>query len=164
MYKICILLLYLTLPIPECSHAFGPLHISGPDAGKKVCPMCKYGYGQGVMIWLNNPSLSAVTSFIMKLENEIENRGLHNFRIFIIYMKPKSENEILLKKRLTAWSRQMKLKNVAVVIVPSATDEETAGAYKINPSPKILNTVFVYKKRLVADKFINIDYNEASFE
>ncbi len=32
----------------------------------------------------------------------------------------------------------MKLKNVGVVIAPSATDEETAGAYKINPSPKFL--------------------------
>ncbi len=36
--------------------AFDPLHISGVDAGKKACPMCKYGYGKGIMIWINNSS------------------------------------------------------------------------------------------------------------
>jgi protocatechuate 3,4-dioxygenase beta subunit len=152
------------LEIGSSCPAFGPLHISGPDAGKKTCPMCKYGYGQGVMVWLNNPSLSAVTPFAIKLENEIEKRGLHNFRVFIVYIKPTQENEKEAEKKLTEWSCQMKLKNVAVVMVPSVMDAETAGSYKINPSAKIINTVFVYKKRQVAEKFINIDFNETSFE
>ena len=37
-------------------------------------------------------------------------------------------------------------------------------SYNINPSSAIANTVFIYKKRKVADKFINIDYDVSSFE
>lgn len=144
--------------------AFDPLHISGVDAGKKACPMCKYGYGEGIMIWINNPSVSAISSFTIMLENEIQKRGIRNFRVFLVYMKPPSEEEGVAIKKLISWTSQMNIRNVAVTLVPSATDEKTSIAYKINPSPEIMNTVFVYKKRKVADKFINIDYNEASFE
>lgn len=144
--------------------AFDPLHISGADAGKKACPMCKYGYGEGIMIWINNPSVSAVSSFAVMLENEIQKRGLKNFRVFLVYMKPESEKEDATVKKLISWTSQMNIRNVAVTIVPSAIDEKTSGAYNINPSPNIANTVFIYKKRKVADKFINIDYSEGSFE
>ncbi len=144
--------------------AFDPSHVTGPDAGRKACPMCKYGYGQGIMAWMNHSSLSAVSDFAMKLENEIERRGLRNFRVFLIYMKPASEDKTEAEKKLREWSNKTNLKNVAVLMVPSATDKETAVAYKINSSSKIVNTVFVYKKREVVDKFINIDYSESSFE
>ncbi len=144
--------------------AFDPLHLSGVDAGKKVCPMCKYGYGEGIMIWINNPSISAMSSFAIMLENEIQKRGLKNFRVFLIYMKPPSEDENAAIKKLLSWTSRMNIRNVAVTIVPSAIDKKTAGAYKINPSLNVTNTVFVYKQREVVDKFINIDYDENSFE
>ncbi|MEP6584298.1 MAG: hypothetical protein ABJA90_08520 [Ginsengibacter sp.] len=144
--------------------AFDPLHISGADAGKKVCPMCKYGYGEGIMIWINNSSLSTISSFTLMLENEIQKRGLKNFRVFLVYMKPQSENENAAIKKLISWTSQMNIRNVAVTLVPSSTDKKTAIVYNINPAPDIINTVFIYKKRIVTDKFINIDYNEASLK
>ncbi|MEP7229048.1 MAG: hypothetical protein ABI691_02270 [Ginsengibacter sp.] len=144
--------------------AFDPLHLSGADAGKKVCPMCKYGYGEGVMIWINNTSISTISSFTIMLENEIQKRGIKNFRVFLIYMKPASENENAATKKLISWATNLNLRNVAVIIVPSVNDEKTADAYEINTSGDIVNTVFVYKKRVVADKFINISYDEKSFE
>ena len=144
--------------------AFDPLHISGADAGKKACPMCKYGYGEGLIIWINDPSISIISSFAIMLDNEIQKRGLKNFRVFLVYIKPQSEKEDVAIKKLVSWASQMNIRNVAVTLVPSAIDEKTAGAYNINPSPNVFNTVFVYKKRKVADKFINIDYDGAFFE
>ncbi len=144
--------------------AFDPLHISGPDAGNKACPMCKYGYGEGIMVWINNPSVSAISSFAIMLENEIQRRGLRNFRAFLMYMKPASENEDAALKKLMAWTKQMNIRNVAVTLVPSAIDKTTAAVYEINPSIHVTNTVFVYKKRVVTDKFININYDEGAFE
>lgn len=44
------------------------------------------------------------------------------------------------------------------------SDKKNSRSYNVNPSSTIANTVFSYKKRKVADKFINIDYNEATFE
>ena len=144
--------------------AFDPLHISGFDAGKKVCPMCKYGYGEGIMIWINNSSLINVSSFAILLENEILKRGLKNFRVFLVYMKPASENETAAIQKVTALTTRANIRNVAVTLVPSATDRNTAAIYNINPSPDIFNTVFIYKKRVVTGKFVNMDYNETSFE
>jgi len=37
--------------------AFDPLHLSGIDKGKHTCPMCKYGFGQGLMVWFNHSNL-----------------------------------------------------------------------------------------------------------
>lgn len=79
-------------------------------------------------------------------------------------MKPESENENAAMNKLISWKTYLNLRNVAVTMVPSANEEKTAGVYEINTSGDIVNTVFVYKKRLVADKFINISYDEKSFE
>ncbi|MEO8111108.1 MAG: hypothetical protein ABI594_13780 [Ginsengibacter sp.] len=144
--------------------AFDPLHISGADAGKKACPMCKYGTGEGLMIWINNPSLPAVSSFVTLLDNEMQKKGANNFRVFLMYMKPAAEQQDAAIKKLTSWTTQMNIRNVAVTLVPSTTDATTAKVYNINSSPNIINTVFIYKKRKVADKFINIDYTQSSFE
>ncbi len=143
--------------------AFDPLHISGADAGTKACPMCKYGKGQGMMIWINDPSLPAVSSFITMLDNEVQKKGINNFRVFLMYMKPASEEKDAAIKKLISWTTQMNIRNVAVTLVPSATDATTAQAYNINSSLNIYNTVFIYKKRMVTNKFINIDYSQSSF-
>jgi hypothetical protein len=43
-------------------------------------------------------------------------------------------------------------------LIASPTDEDTAGAYEINPLAK--NTVFVYKKRKVVAKWVNTEYDD----
>ncbi|MGZ5190818.1 MAG: hypothetical protein ACXWCZ_07330, partial [Flavisolibacter sp.] len=58
--------------------AFDPLHLSGPDKNKTVCPMCKYGYGQGVMVWVNHNNFDRLGSFAKSLEKEMIERGEKN--------------------------------------------------------------------------------------
>lgn len=45
-----------------------------------------------------------------------------------------------------------------MVWVPSPVDKESSRLFKINPDAS--NTVFVYKKRKVAAKWVNLDYTE----
>ncbi len=42
------------LSVGENCPAFDPIHFSGPDEGKTRCPMCSYGFDQGIIIWWNN--------------------------------------------------------------------------------------------------------------
>lgn len=58
--------------------AFDPLHLSGADVNKKACPMCKYGYGQGIMIWFNHANLERMNGFVKGLEKEMVARGEKN--------------------------------------------------------------------------------------
>jgi protocatechuate 3,4-dioxygenase beta subunit len=145
--------------------AFDPLHLSGPDKGKTVCPMCKYGYGQGIMVWINHNNPDRYKSFATSLEKQIKQRGEKKFRVFFVYMNPSykendEESLKVLQQKIRDWCDKQKLEKLAMVWIPSPVDEETAGVYKINP--KAENTVFVYKKRQIVAKWVNIDYNDMS--
>ena len=141
--------------------AFDPLHLSGADSGKKTCPMCKYGYGQGIMLWFNHANLDQLQDFAKTLENEMKQRGEKNLRVFLVYMNPfykkDQQGQEILGRKIRLWCQKQGLKKVAMVWVPSPVDPKTCGLYKINPDAK--NTVFVYKKRIVIDKLVNIEYD-----
>jgi protocatechuate 3,4-dioxygenase, beta subunit len=143
--------------------AFDPIHLSGADSGKRVCPMCKYGNGQGIMVWFNHANVDQLKDFAITLDSEMINRGEKNLRVFLVYMNPfHSQNSAtgqeILGRKLRKWCDEQGLKHVALLWVPSPEDPKTCGLYNINPEAK--NTVFIYKKRKVIDKWVNIEYND----
>lgn len=144
--------------------AFDPLHLSGADVGRKTCPMCKYGQGQGIMLWFNHANVDQLQSWVIKLEKEMQTKGESKFRVFLIYMNPYYKHnpnvkaEDILKGKLKKWADELGLKKVALTWIPSPADEETAGLYEINP--KVKNTVFIYKKREIAAKWVNVEYDD----
>ena len=148
--------------------AFDPLHLSGADAGKKACPMCKYGQGQGVMLWFNHANVDQMQSFVQSLEREMKEKGASKLRVFLIYMNPfykanpNATAEEILRGKLKKWADDQGLKNVALVWIPSPVDERTAGVYSINPKAK--NTVFVYNKRQIVAKWVNIEYDNGALK
>ena len=75
---------------------------------------------------------------------------------------PNATSKEILKGNLRKWAEAMKLKKVALTWVPSPIDEKTAGLYALNPSAK--NTVFVYKKREVVAKWVNVEYDEKTLK
>ena len=76
------------------------------------------------------------------------------------YKENNEEGLKILQQKIRNWCEKQNLQKLAVVWIPSPVDEETAGVYKINP--KAENTVFVYKKRQIAAKWVNIDYSDIS--
>lgn len=146
--------------------AFDPLHLSGADVGKKACPMCRYGQAQGIMLWFNHANVEQLQDFVQALEREMQAKGESKLRVFLIYMNPfykenpgVTANDIL-KGKLKRWAEEQGLKKVALTWIPSPVDKGTAAAYEINPLAK--NTVFVYKKRAVTSKWVNIEYDDVT--
>jgi protocatechuate 3,4-dioxygenase, beta subunit len=148
------------LPIGSNAPAFDPKHVSGADKGKMACPMCKYGYGTGLMVWLNTTDVEKFNHFVKKMENEIKKRGEKKLRVFVVYMNPGKANPADIEKKLRQWTNDQDLEKVAVTYVPSPVDEETCQVYDINSSPKIINTVFLYHKRTIIDKYINMVFTD----
>jgi protocatechuate 3,4-dioxygenase beta subunit len=64
----------------------------------------------------------------------------------------------ILGRKLRKWCDEQGLKHVALLWVPSPEDPKTCRLYNINPEAK--NTVFIYKKRKVVDRWVNIEYND----
>lgn len=148
--------------------AFDPLHLSGADAGKKACPMCNYGQGQGIMLWFNHQNVDQMQAFVQSLEREMLTKGESKLRVFLIYMNPSYQDnpdvtaEGILKGKLKRWADEQELRKVALTWVPSPVDAGTAGRYAINPQAK--NTVFVYKKREVTAKWVNVEYDDKTLK
>ena len=152
------------LPLGEDCPAFDPHHVWGPDKGTRACPMCKYGYQQGVMVWVNTDDWNNIVNLASALEAEIARKGLRRFRAFIIYMNPEGKSKEEVEQLLTLFGQRAQLHKVAVAWVPSPTDASTAGLYKINPDHRIRNTVMVYKSRGVYDKSINLEATPANIQ
>lgn len=147
--------------------AFDPLHLSGADAGTKSCPMCKYGNGQGLMVWFNHANLDQLKPFALQLEAEMMRRGEKTLRVFLVYMNPfYDKNDVegirISQGKIKRWCKEQNLQKVALVWVPSPTDKSTCQTYNINPEAK--NTVFLYKKRTIAAKWINMEYDEPALK
>jgi protocatechuate 3,4-dioxygenase beta subunit len=147
----------------ECP-AFDPKHVTGPDRGKSSCPMCRYGYQQGVLIWMNSDDWSNMGMLTALLESEIEKKGLKRFRVFLMYMNPENKTEKEVENLLAAFQQKNNLNNVALTYIPNPTDPGTAGLYNINPDNKIRNTVIVYRNRGVFDKVINFRSDPVSIQ
>lgn len=144
--------------------AFDPRHVSGPDKGTNACPMCKYGYQQGVMIWMNTDNWDNISRLTVALEKEIETRGLKRIRVFLMYMNPEEKSRTEVESMLKGFSEKNGLKKVAVTYIPDPADPKTAGLYDINPQKEVRNTVIVYKSRGVFNKIINFSSDQASIE
>lgn len=143
----------------ECP-AFDPQHVSGPDKGKKVCPMCKYGQGQGVLIWWNTDDPGNIAAIVQKLDQQIEKQSLQKIRVFVMYMNPSLEPTAVVEEKLKRFAKKNELKKVAITYIPGPNDEDTAGLYKINPNTDVKNTVIVYKKRGTFAKQVNMAATE----
>jgi protocatechuate 3,4-dioxygenase beta subunit len=147
----------------ECP-AFDPKHVTGPDKGKSSCPMCRYGYQQGVLIWMNSDDWDNMGTLTSALESEIKKKGLKRIRVFLMYMNPENKNHQEIESLLTKFSEKHHLDKVALTYIPNPTDPETAGLYNINADTKIRNTVIVYKNRGVFDKVVNFKSDAASIQ
>lgn len=67
--------------------ALDPLHLHGPHAGSRVCPMCRYGYDAGVLVILpaDSPveSIAAVASAMVRLP--VDQADAPRFRRFLLF-------------------------------------------------------------------------------
>jgi protocatechuate 3,4-dioxygenase beta subunit len=144
--------------------AFDPQHVWGPDKGSHACPMCKYGFLQGVLLWVNTDELEDAGRIASRLEREIRERDPKRLRAFVIYTNPGGKPIREVEDLLTSLARKASLQLVAVTYVPSPIDPKTSALYRINPDPRVRNTVFVYRKRRVVDKFVNLGADEASLQ
>lgn len=141
--------------------AFDPQHVWGPDRGKRTCPMCAYGRGEGVMVWTTDVTSEAALQTARLLEAESQKRGAP-FKAFIIYTNPDRRPASDVRQRLEAFARQAGLHDVSVLYVPSPDHKSTAFLYNIHPGAT--TTVLIYKQRRVIDKAVDSVVTSASLE
>jgi protocatechuate 3,4-dioxygenase beta subunit len=150
-------------PIGSESPAFSPQHVAGPDKGSHACPMCKYGYHPGVIVFLNTDTDWENTSAICKrLEEESSKRKSEKFKAYLVYTNPTKLPIKELENKLETFAKSLSVQNMAITYVPSIDDEKTEmNLNKINS--KTRNTIIVYNNRGVFDKFVDFVPTEKAF-
>ena len=50
--------------------SFYPLHVTGTDRGKRVCPICQYPTNPAVQVWINGDDENNVAAIAASLEKD----------------------------------------------------------------------------------------------
>lgn len=143
----------------EMVSAFEPSHVTGPDAGTKTCPVCKYGKTPAVQVWVNGDKPENVSKIADTLEAAIKMEGSDKLKGFIIFIKPKSMSDEAIQGQLKMVADKCHLSNVALAYV-DGPKSEFVGQYKINTASDVKNTVIVYHDMKVNANFVNLKGDE----
>ncbi len=141
--------------------AFEPNHVSGADAGKTTCPMCRYGDKNGVLVWINGDPSEGLSRLALQLEQEMTTRAADGFRAFLIFTNPSREAGSAYAARLKRWAESTRLSKVAVSWVARPDDPKTAGLYGIDPFATNAITGIAYRNRRSAGRIDKLPAGEA---
>lgn len=145
------------------SPAFIPQHVAGPDKGSHACPMCKYGYHPGVIVFLNTDTdWENIAAICKRLEEESIKRKADKFKAYLVYTNPSGLSIKEMESKLEKFASSLSIVNMAITYVPSINDHESEmDLNQINPKTK--NTIIVYNHRRIFDKFIDFTPTDSNF-
>lgn len=90
---------------------FQPLHVNGPEAGKKACLYCAYGAKPVVMVFAHDLS-PAVLGFVTRLEAAVAAGADQSLCGCVIFCS----DEDTLASRLASWCQQAKISHVTLAV------------------------------------------------
>ncbi|MFM9873498.1 MAG: hypothetical protein ACKVQS_08555 [Fimbriimonadaceae bacterium] len=145
------------LNVGEMVSAFHPTHVAGPLKGTDGCPPCTYGNRPMVQVWHNHDSEENLEAVVKYLDGKVAN-SKHEFKAFTIRVtfcdKCVAED--------TEFAKQFGDTKVGIAHI-SSTDQAIAD-YKYSLKDDVKNTIFVYKNRKVAAKFVNFKADKAGLK
>lgn len=149
--------------VGEDVFSFIPFHAWGPDKGTRTCPVCKYGWYQGIIYCVgNNSNWSEIKEWLTFLEIESIKRKKY-LKVYFVYGNEQNYSKNNRQKELEKLGNELGLKNVALTYVPSFTDSESEiDLNKINPNAD--NTFIVYKRSKIIAKFVNLTPSKTNFD
>jgi protocatechuate 3,4-dioxygenase, beta subunit len=110
-----------------------------------------------VQVWTNGEDPANTEKFIEVLEKETKTRENAELKAFMMVITdPAKAGDVA--KQLSATADKLKIERVGVTYLTP----QNGGVrdYKINLTPEVKNTVFVYKRKRVVAKFINLKPDE----
>ncbi len=148
--------------IGEDVFSFTPFHAWGPDKGTKTCPVCKYGWYDGILYFVgNHPDWVQIKQWLSFLETESRIREKY-LKVYFVYGNEARFDKVEREKNLSKIGQELALEKVALTFVPSFTDfASEIYLNKINPA--VENTFVLYKRSRIIDKFINLKPGKENF-
>lgn len=148
--------------IGEDVFSFTPFHAWGPDKGTKTCPVCKYGWYNGILYFVgNHPDWAQIKQWLSFLETESSLREKY-LKVYFVYGNEVKYDKAEREKYLGRIGQELALEKVALTFVPSFSDASSEiNLNRINPA--VENTFVLYKRSRIIDKFINLKPGKENF-
>lgn len=143
--------------------SFTPFHAYGSDKGTKTCPICKYGWYHGILYFVGNkPNWNDVKNWLIFLDAESQKRDDY-LKVYFVYGNEINYNKDTRLKELETLGTELNLKKVALTFVPSFNDQ-LSEIHLNKIAPDIENTILIYKRSNIIDKFIDLKPNAQNFK
>ena len=142
--------------------SFVPYHAWGPDKGTKTCPICKYGWYHGILYFVGNiPNWDEIKKWLAFLEMESGKREKY-LKVYFVYGNENKYSKLDRDTELAKLGNELKLEKIALTFVPGFSDNQSEiDLNKINQ--EVENTIIVYKRSRIVDKFINLKPTQDNF-
>ena len=149
--------------VGEDVFSFTPFHAWGPDKGTQTCPICKYGWYNGVLYFVGNkPDWNDVKQWLTFLETESQRRAKY-LKVYFVYGNETGYTKGGREAELARLGTELKLEKIALTFVTSFSDEDSeVHLNKINPD--VDNTFIIYKRGKVIGNYINLKPGKQSFD
>ena len=149
--------------IGEDVFSFTPFHAWGPDKGSKACPVCKYGWYQGILYFVgNNPNWKEIKEWLTFLEVESKKREKY-LKVYFVYGNVSDYSKDNREKELENLGIELKLEKTALTFVPSFSDSDSdIRDSKINQ--QVENTIILYKRSKIIGKFVDLKPTPGNFK
>lgn len=117
---------YAGLPISADVPSFMPFHITGPNEGKKACPLCVYGNQVQIQIWVQESAIDAGLKWLRSWDAFCSSPTGADAQPYLIVVPSKATG---LSSSTKAILTHSKFKRAFITTVPSWTDPETSAIY-----------------------------------
>ncbi|MCL6624750.1 MAG: hypothetical protein K6T17_09075 [Fimbriimonadales bacterium] len=112
-----------------------------------------------MQVWVNTDDLTNVGKIAQALESAMKKYQAKEFKAFVIFMNLEKKDASTLSQTLTNLAEKYGLSQVALTYL-SPQDSRSIQAYRVNASPEVKNTIFVYVNKKVTAKFVNLVADE----
>lgn len=142
--------------------SFTPFHAFGADKGTKTCPICKYGWYNGILYFVgNNPEWNDVKSWLTFLDRESQKREKY-LKVYFIYGNETNYDKNNRIQELEELGTELGLEKVALTFVPSFNDRASE-VYLNKIDPNVINTFLIYKRSNIFEKYVDLKPNQENF-
>jgi hypothetical protein len=124
---------------------WNPLHVSGPDRGTNICPVCTYLEKPVVVVFAkNSPNTAGLLPRLEALARNYQKAGL---RVVVAITDAGSD-------RVKELAAARNLVDVSLCYLSEKTGPKELKSYRIDPNAD--NTAMVYKDYTVTATFVNL--------
>jgi protocatechuate 3,4-dioxygenase beta subunit len=142
--------------------SFTPYHAWGPDKGTRTCPVCKYGWYHGILLFVGDqPAWFDIRKWLNFLEQESLLRDKY-LKAYLIYGSERDYEPAGRTALLAGLGKELNLTRVALTFVPSFRDSES-DVYLARINPGVRNTIILYKRSRVIAKYVNLEATSDNF-